>query len=541
MAETGIAGPSNAPSSENVTTDHEAEELKKDEQELMPETEIAGPSNAPSSENVTTDPEAEEPKKDEQALMPETEIAGPSNAPSSDFVTDDHEAVELKEELQRLVMEVIGGHQEDNDGNKVDHGVGNINKAIKALTELKQLHLGEKKRQLSSLYDHLDVPVEYRCPISKEMMRDPVVLSTGQTYDRPSIYKWLKDVHQICPQTREVLSHAVLTPNHLVRELIQQWCKDNGIQLPPPIMDLEEQVVVTNSDEDYLNGLLHKLSTLSDQKQAAKEIRLMTKSKHPIRPYFSESEDAISQLLNPLSLLKDLYDHPDLQGDLVTILLNISLHDGNKKRVSEHPLVIPFLIESLTRGTIDTRANAAAALSALSSLDSNKKLIGEAGALKPLIDLLVEDHDHPSAMSDSASAIFQLCGLAENKRRLVSGGAVRVILQKMQNGGHVDRLLTIMALLATHPDAIKELVELRAVKFLLEIIRVSTCERTNENGIAIVFLMCRKNRAVLEEVGEEEKVHGTISKLEEQGSERAKRKAISVWNWLFDADIIRAS
>ncbi|XP_074296513.1 uncharacterized protein LOC141626747 [Silene latifolia] len=102
------------------------------------------------------------------------------DAPPSENVTNDPEAEELKNELQRLVLEVIGGNQEDNDGNKVDHGVGNINKAIKALTALKELHLGEKKLQHSSLYDHLDVPVEFRCPISKEMMRDPAVLSTGQ-------------------------------------------------------------------------------------------------------------------------------------------------------------------------------------------------------------------------------------------------------------------------------------------------------------------------------------------------------------------------
>ncbi|XP_074318783.1 U-box domain-containing protein 9-like [Silene latifolia] len=403
------------------------------------------------------------------------------------------EAEELKKELQRLVMEVIGGNQEDNDGNKVDHRVGNI-------------------------------PVEFRCPISKEMMRDPVVLCTGQlywrtgvgmiavktvgmfvstcpiaknksislkeiqnqnleTYDRPSINKWLKDVYQMCPQARGVISNTVLTPNHLVWERIQQWCKANNVQLLPPIKDLEGEVVVTNSDEDHLNGLLQRLSTLSDQKQAAKEIRI----------------------------------------------------------VSEHPLVIPLLIKSLTRGNIDTRANAAVALSALSSLDSNKKLIGEAGALKPLIDLLVEYHDHPTAMSDSALAIFQLCGLAENKRRLVSGGVVRLILQKMQNGAHIDRLLSVLAMLATHQDAIKELVELRAVKFLLQIIRESTCESTTENGIVIVFSMCEKNRAVLKEVGEEEKAHGTISKLAEQGSETTKRKANSVWEWLSDADRIRPS
>ncbi|KAH9610656.1 hypothetical protein KSS87_003679 [Heliosperma pusillum] len=470
--------------------------------------------------------------------MAETDIAGPSNAPSSENVTDGHKAVELKKELLTLVMEVIGDNQEDNDGNKVDHGVGNINKAIQALTALKELNLERKKRKLSSLYDHLDVPVEYRCPISKKLMRDPVVLSTRQTYDRPFIYKWLKDVHQMCPLAREVISHALLTPNHLVQKLIQQWCKANG-QLPPPIMDHGEEVVITISDEDRLNGLLQKLLTLSDLKHAVKEIRLLTKSNHSIRPYFSEAADAIPQLLSPLSLFPYLSDHPDLQEDLVTILYNISLHGVNKKILSENPLVIPLLIDSLTWGTISMRANAAAALSVLSSLDKNKVLIGRAGALKPLVDLLVADHDHPSVMSDSTLAIFELCGLAENKKRLVSIGAVRVILQKMKKGRHVERLLYILAMLATHQDVIKELVKLRAVKFLLGIIRWSTSDFIKENCTTIVDLMCSKDGGVLEEVRKEEKTHGSISKLAKQGTESVKMKANSILDQIYGFDLNR--
>ena len=38
-----------------------------------------------------------------------------------------------------------------------------------------------------------DIPKEFICPISLEIMKDPVIMSDGQTYDRESITKALKN------------------------------------------------------------------------------------------------------------------------------------------------------------------------------------------------------------------------------------------------------------------------------------------------------------------------------------------------------------
>ncbi|KAJ8447780.1 hypothetical protein Cgig2_015143 [Carnegiea gigantea] len=350
-----------------------------------------------------------------------------------------------------------------------------------------------------------------------------MVLLKMQTYDRPFIQKWLKEGQRTCPQTQQVLSHTVLTPNHLVRELIAQWCKEHGIELPPPIQDADDGVI-TDADRGHLNSLLEKMSsTVSDQKQAAKEIRLLTKRMPSFRSFFGESTDAIPQLLSPLTRTGRLDDHPDLQEDLITAVLNLSIHDNNKKLIAEQPAVIPLLIESLKCGRIETRTNAAAALFTLSALDSNKHLIGKLGALKPLIDLLEEGH--PSAMKDAASAIFNLCVVVENRGRAVRDGAVRVILDKIMDRVLVDELLAILAFLSSHQGAIEELAELGAVGCLLGIIRESTCERNKENCIAILHSICLYNRSKLKEVREEERANRTISKLAEHGTMRAKRKA----------------
>ena len=49
-------------------------------------------------------------------------------------------------------------------------------------------------------------PEDFRCPISLELMMDPVTISTGHTYDRLSIQKWLKAGHMLCPKTGEKLT-----------------------------------------------------------------------------------------------------------------------------------------------------------------------------------------------------------------------------------------------------------------------------------------------------------------------------------------------
>ncbi|KAG5252238.1 hypothetical protein OIU77_024255 [Salix suchowensis] len=423
-------------------------------------------------------------------------------------------ATELKKELQRLVRNIVDDE---------DYRTETIDQARETLFALKELKM--KRRSLSlKLRETVLCPEEFKCPLSKELMRDPVVLSTGQTYDRPFIQKWLKAGNRTCPLTQQVLSHTILTPNLLIREMISQWCESQGLELPDLAQHVNEEGI-TEADRDHFLSLLEKLSlTLPEQKDAARELRLLTKKMPSFRALFGESLEAIPQLLRPLSELKSRSSiYPDLQEDIITTLLNLSIHDSNKKLVAETPMVIPLLMEALMSGTIETRTNAAAALFTLSALDSNKTLIGKSGALKPLIDLLEEGH--PLAMKDVASAIFNLCIIHENKGRAVRDGAVKVIMTKIMNGTHVDELLAILAVLASHQKVVDELGDLGAVPCLLRIIRESTCDRNKENCIAILHTICLNDRTKRRTMRDEESAYGTISKLARNGTSRAKRKA----------------
>ena len=75
-------------------------------------------------------------------------------------------------------------------------------------------------------------PEDFRCPISLELMSDPVILATGQTYDRTSIQRWLDAGHRTCPKTKQLLYDDIkLIPNYALRSLVHQWAASHGIDL----------------------------------------------------------------------------------------------------------------------------------------------------------------------------------------------------------------------------------------------------------------------------------------------------------------------
>ncbi len=62
----------------------------------------------------------------------------------------------------------------------------------------------------------------FLCPITQEVMHDPVVCADGFTYEREAIAAWLKR-KDTSPMTNAVLPHKNMTPNYVLRSAIQEW------------------------------------------------------------------------------------------------------------------------------------------------------------------------------------------------------------------------------------------------------------------------------------------------------------------------------
>jgi len=62
---------------------------------------------------------------------------------------------------------------------------------------------------------------EYKCPITAEIMTDPVCTADGFTYERTAITEWLR-TNDTSPSTGAKLTSKSLIPNITVRCLLQR-------------------------------------------------------------------------------------------------------------------------------------------------------------------------------------------------------------------------------------------------------------------------------------------------------------------------------
>ena len=126
----------------------------------------------------------------------------------------------------------------------------NINPILSDLYNNKKKAILDKKALLPK------IPNQYLCPITKDIMQDPVVTSDGNTYEREYIESWLL-FHDKSPMTNETLPHKNLTPNIALKTLITDF-KENESKYTPlessikisKILDvsLNEQYVVYMTD-----------------------------------------------------------------------------------------------------------------------------------------------------------------------------------------------------------------------------------------------------------------------------------------------------
>ncbi|MBA0832546.1 hypothetical protein Goarm_016934, partial [Gossypium armourianum] len=89
-----------------------------------------------------------------------------------------------------------------------------------------------------ALENPVPIPADFCCPLSLELMTDPVIVASGQTYERAFIKKWIGLGLIVCPKTRQTLAHTNLIPNYTVKALIANWCESNNVKLPDPMKSM---------------------------------------------------------------------------------------------------------------------------------------------------------------------------------------------------------------------------------------------------------------------------------------------------------------
>ncbi|KAG7943970.1 hypothetical protein I3843_15G073300 [Carya illinoinensis] len=80
-------------------------------------------------------------------------------------------------------------------------------------------------------------PKEFKCPITMQVMHDPMIIASGKTFERFWIERWFNEGNQTCPITHMKLDNLFMTPNSILKELISAWSSRQEITIPDPYLE----------------------------------------------------------------------------------------------------------------------------------------------------------------------------------------------------------------------------------------------------------------------------------------------------------------
>ncbi|KAI3721020.1 hypothetical protein L2E82_32022 [Cichorium intybus] len=390
----------------------------------------------------------------------------------------------------------------------------------------------------------INIPDEYRCPISLDLMLDPVIVASGHTYDRVSIAQWINSGHHTCPKSGKRLIHMALIPNYALKSLIHQFCEENNLPVTDPATSstslekssstkrkLPEKAIdhisatkaamdAVKMTAEFLVGKL-AMGSVDIQRQAAYELRLLAKTGMENRRLISEA-GAIPFLVTLLSS-----HDPRIQEHAVTALLNLSIFENNKVLIVAAG-AIDSIVDVLGSGkTMEARENAAAAIFSLSLIDDYKVVIGSRPKAIPNLVGLLKDGT-TSGKRDAATALINLAVYSVNKVNVVVSGAVPLLIDLLMDdkAGITDDALAVLSLLLGCSEGREEIRKSKVlVPILIDLLRFGS-RKGKENSITLLLGLCKDgDDEVARRLLMNPRSIPSLQSLAADGSMKAQRKA----------------
>ncbi|KAG8366148.1 hypothetical protein BUALT_Bualt17G0045800 [Buddleja alternifolia] len=372
-------------------------------------------------------------------------------------------------------------------------------------------------------------PDDFKCPITLEVMNDPVTISTGHTYDRSSILKWFRCGNHTCPKTGERLITVDLVPNHAMKRVIQQYYQIPSRRNREPSPGVGSSVVADQAMSLLANFLICRLGngTNEEQQKALYEIRLLSKTSIFNRSCLVEAD----AMLIPHLLDKLCFINPGGQENAMAAILNFLKYSRNKTIVAENG-GLSMIIDVLNNGLkIEARQHAAGALFYLASIEEYRRKIGKSsGAIAGLMDLI---RDGPNrAKKNSLAAILGFLMCHENHWRVLSAGLVPILINVLKSSEKEDIItysLAILATLAEKFDGAMSIITAGTLPIIVEILSSSTSRTAKEYCVSALLALCMNDEAdVVPILVKNQYLMVALYSLLADGSSRSSKKASSL-------------
>ncbi|XAR52175.1 Ubiquitin--protein ligase [Bertholletia excelsa] len=342
----------------------------------------------------------------------------------------------------------------------------------------------EKKylNKRNSLGRQLLEPLQsFYCPITGDIMVDPVETPTGHIFERDAIEKWLTAGNSSCPLTMMPLNRSLLRSNKTLRESIEEWKNRNTMimiaSLKPKVQSDEEQEVLHALGkllnicverelhqeciilEGYIPILVGLLGGKSSgiRKHALDILCILAKDKDDNKDRIVGIDNAIEFVVHCLAhkvqesksalrLLLELSRNNvarNLMGSVqgcILLLIAMSNSDDSQAASDAHELIdnLGFdnqnviqmakanyfgpLLRILSTGTQDGKVMMARTLAEVELTEYSKLSLFKDGAQGPLLQLL--SHGDIETKKVAVRALQNLSSIPQNGLQMIREGAV---------------------------------------------------------------------------------------------------------------------
>ncbi|KAG8082472.1 hypothetical protein GUJ93_ZPchr0014g47672 [Zizania palustris] len=378
-------------------------------------------------------------------------------------------------------------------------------------------------------------PEELRCPISLQLMHDPVVVASGQTYERACIEKWFDSGNTTCPKTRKELSQLSMTPNYGIKGLITSWCEQNGVLVPsaPPDSPKLKYLRIsslTSSTCLVTNGVSTILFEDTGAKDEAKVDSRVASEKCTRQNSGKISRATTCELWLRVLSKNDDEDCVDEQREVVG-QIRLLLKDDSELRnyAGESGITEPlihFLEMAICRDDVQCQVVGTMALFNLAvSNDRNKKQQLSGGVI-PLMEKMIQK---PETYEAAVAMYLNLSCLAEAQAIIGPSKAMPFLIRSLQDDGSrskaccLDGLLTLYNL-SLHSPNVPILISSGVIQSLHDVLTPSS-PRT-EKALAVLINMAL-TRAGKKEIAANSAMVAAIVLILDNGELAEKEKAVS--------------
>ncbi|XP_054780436.1 U-box domain-containing protein 44-like [Prosopis cineraria] len=320
--------------------------------------------------------------------------------------------------------------------------------------ELKYL---SKRNSLGS--QTLEPLQSFHCPITQEVMEDPVETSTGKTFERSAIEKWFAEGNKLCPLTMTPLDTSILRSNRILKQSIKEW-KDRNTMIT--IVLTKEKLHSKDDDE-----VLHCLGTLQDLCEQSGQhrewlmlenyipvlIQILGAKNHDVRNralailniLAKDNDDAKERIANidnaVVSIVHSLGRRAGERKLAVALLLELSKYDLVREEIGKVQGCILLLVTMSSSDDNEAAGNAKELLENLSYSNNNVLKMARANYFQHLLHRLSTGPDDVKMIMATALAEMELTNL--NKASLFEGGVLGPLLHLVS---HADILVKTVAI-----------------------------------------------------------------------------------------------